>query len=301
MDLDVLFSSIHQRLRNPEWEVRQHALRVLSDFIPLIDSTILDLKMESLLGDLITNLGHIGPAVRKAAVDSLKIYLLHSKNADYILRNLAEKGVEHANENKIQTNIVLGIILALPFLLSYKTHDEIIFYLINILLDKLVQITNQETIMTALFRIRELIGGKKFDKELIIHGEKTKKEFEMLCDIYNLHSLNDASEGLLEKERKMQLHAKAKDVKTNTLNIYSKPIQDNKTGNVNKEVQTKDDVKLDSETVETNGEKDSSADDKVILETEIKLRSGSAITMKIHEESRQNSFNDTTDSEDDGR
>lgn len=40
-------------------------------------------------------------------------------------------------------------------------------------------------------------------------------------------------------------------------------------------------------------------EDKIILETEIKLNAGPAITMQIHEESRQNSNNEGSDSEDD--
>lgn len=313
LDLDVLFASIHQRLRNPEWEVRQHALRVLSDFIPLIDSSRLDSKMEIVFNDLTQNLGHIGPAVRKAAVDSLRIYLTHSKNSDFVLKNLAIKGVEHANENKVQNNVVLGIILALPFLLTYKTDEEVVSYLIKILIDKLTNGTHhQETVIRALFRIRELIGNKRFDKEMIsIHGERTKKKFEMLCDIYNLHSLDDNENGLLLKEHEKQLlKLKENDTKLHTMRVRSNPTEDNKTGNVNQVNGLF--VKKDESDVNSNYDEDdedennrnvmmSDTEDKVILETEIKLTSGSAIMMQIHEESRQNSFNDTTDSEDDIR
>lgn len=316
--MDILFASIHQRLRNPEWEVRQHALRVLSDFIPLIDSTILDSKVETIFNDLTKNLGHIGPAVRKAAVDSLRIYLIHSKNSDFILRNLAEKGIEHANENKVQNNVVLGIILALPFLLTYKTDEEVISYLIKILIDKLTNETQQqETVIRALFRIRELIGNRKFDRELIlVHGDKAKKHFEVLCDIYNLHSLEDNENGLLMKDYERQLLTlKEHDSKTHTINVRNNPVEDNKTGNLNQlndKVIKEEGNKITSDVVRNNGDYDdvdddedevilSDAEDKVILETEIKLNSGSAIMMKIHEESRQNSFNDTTDSEDDVR
>lgn len=287
LDLNIFFSVIHQRLRNPEWEVRQHALRVLSDFIPLIESSILEVNMDSILNDLVTNLGHIGPAVRKAAVDCLRTYLLHTSEADLILKNLVKKGVEHAHENKVHVNVVVGIILALPFLLSIKSQKETIAYLIHVLLDKLVQVTHQETVMRSLFRMRELIGTNKFDKELATHGETMKQDFKMLCDVYNLHGLED-SEGQLEKESKL-IKDECVDGEKNGWNDYNH----NLLGTENEWNRSESDLE---------GSRDEVVgiiEDKVILETEIKLNSGSAITMKIHEESRQSSI--TTDSEDDIR
>lgn len=59
------------------------------------------------------------------------------------------------------------------------------------------------------------------------------------------------------------------------------------------------DRESDSEKMYWNGEE--TIEDRVILETEIKLKTGPAITMKIHEESRSNSTSDgMIDSEEDG-
>lgn len=59
------------------------------------------------------------------------------------------------------------------------------------------------------------------------------------------------------------------------------------------------DRESDSDKVYWNGEEN--IEDRVILETEIQLRTGPAITMKIHEESRSNSTSDGMgDSEEDG-
>lgn len=65
VELQQIFLELSDRLRDPEWEVRQHALRVLIDVIPVITPDRLDEKVAIILNDLIENLGHPAPAVRK--------------------------------------------------------------------------------------------------------------------------------------------------------------------------------------------------------------------------------------------
>lgn len=57
----------------------------------------------------------------------------------------------------------------------------------------------------------------------------------------------------------------------------------------------------DSDSEKMYWKNEDTIEDRVILETEIKLKTGSAITMKLHEESRSNSTSDgMVDSEEDG-
>ena len=83
------FDEISDRLRDPEWEVRQHALRVLVDVLPTLDDNVVDEVMQPVLPELINNLGHLAPAVRKGALDTLRVYLLCSPRKDEILRGVS--------------------------------------------------------------------------------------------------------------------------------------------------------------------------------------------------------------------
>lgn len=272
---------VHERLRSPEWEVRQHSLRVLRDFIPLVDTKTTEEKLKTVLEDLIINLGHVGPAVRKAAVDCLRTYLKYSHNSDEILKDLVINGVEKANKNSVNPNVVLGIILSIPFLVLPKISDKTLSYVINELLDKATQAIHQETSLRSLMRIKYIIGEQKFNK-LLGDGKtpNARETFGALCDLYNLHA-QYLQEMNANHETRMLWNDFNQNIVQDTTASWSS----------NVEIKENSGENLEFELVE----------DKVILETEIQLKSGSALTMQIHEESRQSSFTEATDSEEDGR
>lgn len=86
--MQATFVEISERLRDPEWEVRQHALRVLMDVLPTLNADAVDKIMQSVVPELINNLGHPAPAVRKGALDTLRVYLVHSPNRDSMVKNV---------------------------------------------------------------------------------------------------------------------------------------------------------------------------------------------------------------------
>lgn len=88
VDTQATFVEISERLRDPEWEVRQHALRVLMDVLPTINADAVDKLMQPVVPELINNLGHTAPAVRKGALDTLRVYLVHSPNKDGMVKNV---------------------------------------------------------------------------------------------------------------------------------------------------------------------------------------------------------------------
>nr|XP_022919145.1 uncharacterized protein LOC111427990 [Onthophagus taurus] len=259
LDASIFFNLVTQKLRNPEWEVRQHSLRVLIDIIPVIKIEELDANIDETLNEIVRNLGHIGPAVRKAAIDALKTYVNHTSKPTLIIRELIHKGIEKSVINKVNPNITLGIIIAVPFLITNKISIEALRYLIHVLLEKLENILHQETIIRSLVRIKSVIGNKKFNE--ILDAHKSKKDFEMLCELYNFPepTVCDFIPDIYENKQIWSDHNQ---------NFLSEEIEDNK--------------KVD----------------KVILETEIKLDEGQAITMKIHEESKNNNYFDSSDNSD---
>lgn len=272
LDLDLFFRVVGERLKNPEREVRQHALRVLTSFIPVINCDHLDDYMRQLMPEIVANLGHIGPAVRKGAVDCLRAYMTHSDNSDDTLRDLANHNVEQAAENKVQSNVVAGTIIALPFL-TVKATNATLKYIIQLLFEKMEQVALQEMVLRSLVRLKQILGDRHFE-ELCRHmGESSsKRKFDLLCDLYSLNSRSLVDE--------------APEVSpTDSSKIYWSDMNQNV---VEDEAPSWNDLAT-ATPVEI-------VRDKVILETEIQLDSGSAITMQVHEESRQ-----VADGEDEAR
>lgn len=86
----MTFDEISERLNDPEWEVRQHALRVLIDVLPTLGGDVVDESMKSVIPKLINNLGNSAPAVRKGSLDALRVFLLHSQDRDKMIRNVSK-------------------------------------------------------------------------------------------------------------------------------------------------------------------------------------------------------------------
>lgn len=258
LDLDVFFVAIHEKLNDPEWEVRQHTLRLLRDFIKNVDGSC----VSKIFDDLLQNLGHISPAVRKAAADCLRSYLKQNKNADEILKNLFKQIVEE--RNGVEANVILGVILAVPFLILPNITDETVLYVIQQVIEKVDEEIYREAAIRALIRVRCLVGEEKFRKFL-----------EMSPATMSIETFEELSVGF-ETEVENQNYNGNKNVWSDfNENLLEDPLMVN--------------------------ENDGVVEDRVILETEIQLNSGPAVTMQLHEQSRQNSFNETTDSEEEIR
>ncbi|GLV39932.1 uncharacterized protein CBL_10828 [Carabus blaptoides fortunei] len=295
-NLEDIFVALNERLRDPEWEVRQHALRVLVDVIPVMDDT-LDQRMEILLGDLVGNLGHPGPAVRKGALDSLKVYLAHSMHADDILRNIVFRGVENYTDSQLQSEVVVGIILSLPNLIfPDSTSESTIEYVVRTLITKLVQVTFQEVSLRSLTRIRDIIGHAEFDRILENTQSNTRRDFELLCQVYNSHSQKPGfvnhDNSFVEEEGSHWNDLNANIIHDNRWNSDSDSagIQSQDEVITSKETERNDSVDIENNV----------PSGKVILETEIQFNSSTAVTMKILEEGESKSVNDS-DSDEDNR
>lgn len=272
----MFFTVINEKLKDPEWEVRQHALRVLRDFIQTVDSSCTGSKTESIFEDLLHNLGHISPAVRKAAVDCLRTYLKQSKDANEILRSLFQRIFESTSTTNVQPNVVLGVILATPVLILPSISNDTIFYIIQQLLDKISEEIYKEAALRSLIRIKSIVGDNKFYENLEMSPSKAC--FEKLCASYSLEIENQQQLNDNKANRSVW-----SDFNDNLLDDMEYPLR------------------MDSLLEEASDKSGDFIEDRVILETEIQLNSGPAVTMQLHEQSRQNSFNETTDSEEEIR
>lgn len=177
----------------------------------MIDPSNLDKHVEHVLPEIITNLSHVAPAVRKGAVDVLKIYLKYTRYPNEFLKTLVMRVPENSH-------LMQGLLMAIPSLLNHVNEDTSAFLLRQLFLG-LDQEFLKETALTSLVKAKNRFGEEKFNK---LMSQNSIQQFDELCKEQNV--------------------------------VFDDP------------------------------KKTSDIEDNVILETEITLDTGPAITMKIHEE-----------------
>lgn len=190
----MIFEEISDRLRDPEWEVRQHALRVLVDVLPTIGPEAIDELASLVLVDLIDNLGHPAPAVRKGSLDALRIYLLHTLRRDEVTHKILYEGMNRADVlDEYQTRVATGVILSTPLLLfpsksSPRPSNKLVRETSQALAVRLGQVTHQESALRSLAKIRETIGRDELNGYLSELDDAMIRNFELLCEVYGVTS-----------------------------------------------------------------------------------------------------------------
>ncbi|XP_011164293.1 uncharacterized protein LOC105199069 isoform X2 [Solenopsis invicta] len=281
VDTQATFVEISERLRDPEWEVRQHALRVLMDVLPTLNFDVVDKVMQPVVPELINNLGHPAPAVRKGALDTLRVYLVHSPNRENMVKNILHDGLNRPDaHNQFQTNVTTGVILSAPLLLFPSTNSpppttQIIKDATIAFASRLVQVPHQEAVLKSLMKIRDVVGEEEFESYLADYDDKLKKNIDVLSKIYNIKP------------------SKKKQEKNHTQDIIK---ADPKERTFDKSWDSDSDTSgIAEEEDEMPNAGGGAIPARVLLETEIKFNEETAITMTILEEK------DDDDSEDNGR
>lgn len=189
-----MFEEFLERLRDPEWQVRQHALRVLVDVLIVMKQSA-DQFFAPLIRQLVENLGHAAPAIRKGALDVLKVYMSETAMPETVLLEIIDLGLEQKLNDAIFGRLCVGVMLSLPSLiqptLGTSKREYVLKSTIDALTRKMVQVTYQEVALKVLLRIREMVGAREFS-EHIAHG--AYREFEMLCNVYGLPRSEDATD-----------------------------------------------------------------------------------------------------------
>lgn len=184
-----MFDEFAERLHDPEWQVRQHALRVLVDVL-IVMGPRSDQFFQPIICPLVENLGHSAPAVRKGALDVLKVYMTETEMPETIILEIISLGMEQKLfYEQFGGRLCAGVMLSLPSLVHTSLGTAKQSYILRAAIDavtkKMVQVTYQEIALKVLVRIREMIGVREFS-EYIAHG--AYREFELLCNVYGLPS-----------------------------------------------------------------------------------------------------------------
>nr|CAI5834667.1 unnamed protein product [Callosobruchus analis] len=128
--------------------------------------------MRSILPELVVNIGHVAPALRKGAIDALRKYLQHTEECDRLLVEM----VLTAEEN--------SVVAATPFLVTSEITDCTARKVVDQLWQDLSSpVFNQEVIAKSLARIRYILGEERF-KNLL--ERQRFDELVEICDNYGI-------------------------------------------------------------------------------------------------------------------
>ncbi|XP_053995413.1 uncharacterized protein LOC128885405 [Hylaeus anthracinus] len=267
VDTRLTFLEISERLRDPEWEVRQHALRVLIDVLPTLNADIVDKVMQPVVPELVNNLGHPAPAVRKGALDALRVFLIHSRDRENTIKNILQDGLNRSEvRDSFQTNVTTGVILSVPSLLfpsssSPSPSEKLVKDATIALASRLAQVPHQEAVLKSLMKIRDAVGVQEFEDYLKDYDNKLKRNIEILSKIYNVKSAKKA-------------HKRAE--------VDGKSVEKAESKDPDRKWESDSDTSgIAEEEDEVNGVMPAA---RVVLETEIKFNEETAITMTILEE-----------------
>lgn len=185
-----LFDEFSERLNDPEWQVRQHALRVLVDVLIILGPRA-DAFFAPLVAPLVDNLGHAAPAVRKGALDALRVYIGESRLPENVLCDVIDLGMNGGSDSLYGGRLTVGVMLCLPALIQVTlTHPKrrlLLRAAVNALLSKIGEISYQEIALKILLRIKDIVGEPEFYDYIPVNSQH---DFDVLCEVYGLKKQN---------------------------------------------------------------------------------------------------------------
>lgn len=324
IDEQDMFKEFAERLRDPEWQVRQHALKVLVDVLIVMRERS-DLYFQPLILPLVHGLGHSAPAIRKGTLDVLKVYMTETEMPETIILEIIDSGMEQKKYfQQFDSRICVGVMLSLPSLvytsLGTTKQNHIVRAVIQALTHKMVQVTYQEIALKVLLRIREMIGIREFSQYI---APRAYLQFELLCNVYGLPSTSDIEDPSVDLYKPQNTSENNRVWNPATQNKESNcivkrtelcwrtdkqdeisPDDEENNNNVSSMsincIESSDTNKGCSQSVHVNVMTKKPENEKIIMETEIQIQD-TALTMRIMEANSNSSENEITgeNSEDD--
>ncbi|CAH1646800.1 unnamed protein product [Spodoptera littoralis] len=285
LDVELLYVAIRDRLTHPEWEVRLHALRVLADLLPLSGNAL-----SFPFDQVVDNLGHNSPNVRKAALDALKVFCTHCEDVECAARAILDKCSyhnirPHSANLDTKVNVITGLILSIPSVMAIlkRRHSHLdMLPIFQVLGDKLYDPVHRDVAQRSLLKLRRACGPRDYMMYLSRLDPKVQDRFRHLCETYD----EDSMDVYYAPRKTAYRNNNTPLVKINHVfnNAHTGPIR----------------VSTDSSSEDSFAPLPFYNNNfaKVIIETEIKFDSDTAITMTVLEENETES-DKNTGSEDD--
>lgn len=191
---NAMFAEFHERLQDPEWQVRQHALRVLVDVLVVMqDEADEHMERQQLIVLLVENLGHQAPTVRKGALDCLRVYLAETAVPEAVVVRILDAGLAKQTqmESEHPGRLSCGVLLSLPALLQSVMHTPQRHRIVQKALERVVQhldqLGQQEIALKVLSKMRDLLGVHEFEDIMNdLDRSDALAQYYQLCQVYGV-------------------------------------------------------------------------------------------------------------------
>ncbi|XP_017151692.1 TOG array regulator of axonemal microtubules protein 1 isoform X1 [Drosophila miranda] len=186
----AMYAEFHERLQDPEWQVRQHALRVLVDVLVVMqDRADNHMEEHQLIGLLVENLGHQAPTVRKGALDCLRVYLAETAIPESVVLKILDTGLTPMESD--HGRLSCGVLLSLPAILQSILHTPQRHFIVQQALQRVVehldQLAQQEITLKVLSKMREILGVHEFEAIMnAVCGHTALSKYYQLCQVYGV-------------------------------------------------------------------------------------------------------------------
>lgn len=159
-----IFQGFGLALSDTNWDVRLKCTRLINELLPQFDDNI-DSCMNIIIKKLIYNFGDSKISVRRATIQTLHVYLKHSKDVKAVLDAIVVHGLDH-EEARVRKEVTVS----LPMILTPDFFQEDFFGITKSLANKLFDTTSQENLkecaLMSLDAVKKLVGEHEFQSYL---------------------------------------------------------------------------------------------------------------------------------------
>ena len=154
----ALFKGLLVVLQDSDTDVRLKCIQFIMDLVPILKQE-LDSCLMLVLTDLISHFGEQNISVRKAAVQTIHMYMKHTTNIEPILNSIVKYGLENSDP-KIRAETAISI----PLLLTTDFSNTDLSIITRALAKKFTEDTDlMVTAGVSLERISSLVGEGTFE------------------------------------------------------------------------------------------------------------------------------------------
>ncbi|XP_052097634.1 TOG array regulator of axonemal microtubules protein 1-like isoform X10 [Mytilus californianus] len=159
-DPKAIFNGLAQALKDSNWDVRLKCIQLINEVIPQFGDD-LDPCMTVVLGKLIPNIGESKITVRRAVIQTLHVYMKHTRRVQGLLKAIVQYGLDN-NDPRVEKETII----ALPMLFTPEFGRENFFDITQSLARKLLNSSLEdsirENVLTTMEKIRNLVGEREF-------------------------------------------------------------------------------------------------------------------------------------------
>ena len=163
VDQKAIFRGLSSALTDSNWDVRHYCLQLIHELIPQFGDD-LDDCMSVVLPRIVSNMGHGKVAVRRDVIQTLHVYMKHTKDVQQLLRGIVRYGLENV-DSRIKKEVVVG----LPMLFTPDFSREDFFEITRSLAKRLLDDTEenlQQHVLLSMKKIHNLVGDASFNTYL---------------------------------------------------------------------------------------------------------------------------------------